>query len=108
MSLWTDQLTAQPGNFAPILQVITKSDGECLQEICDTLKSHAEAASSELLDYVVSGVCVNMKEQIYGQSSLINLASIATLKAVGVIMTTDNMHVGVTPLGLGFMESVSQ
>lgn len=104
--MWTDQLTAQPGNFAPILQTITQADGLCLQEIYDTITAHAENNGFLLWDYIVGGFCVSLQEQIEANGA-VNLASIATLKAVGVIMSIDNVHIGITPLGYGFMESVS-
>jgi len=102
MTTWTRQLTAQPGNYAPLLQTLTPGDGECLQAIYDQLIAHATATNQTLLDYVLSGVCVALEQD----GVIINLASIATLKAVGVIITSDNIHLGLTVLGYGFMQSV--
>jgi hypothetical protein len=100
--MWTSQLTAQPGNYAPILQTLTPGDGECLQAIYDALEDHATITGNTLMDYVQQGICVALEQD----GVIINLPSIATLKAVGVILTTDNVHLGLTPLGYGFMQTM--
>jgi hypothetical protein len=102
MSSWTQQLTAQPGNYAPILQTLTPGDGECLQALYDQLEDHATVTGNTLLGYVQQGICVAIEQD----GVIINLPSIATLKAVGVILTTDNVHLGLTPLGYGFMQTM--
>jgi hypothetical protein len=102
MTTWVEQLTAQPGNYAPILQTLTPGDGECLQAIYDLLEDHATTTGNTLLGYVQQGICVAFEQD----GVVINLPSIATLKAVGVILTTDNVHIGLTPLGYGFMQTM--
>ena len=102
MATWTSQLTATPGDFTPILSTINKADGECLQAIYDALTNHATVCNQTLLDYVNGGVCVALNID----GTIINIPSIATLKAVGIILTTDNVHIGLTPLGYGFMQTM--
>ena len=102
MTSWTSQLTATPGNYAPILQTLTPGDGDCLQAIYDQLEAHATITGNTLLDYVQQGICVAIEQD----GVIINIPSIATLKAVGVILTTDNVHLGLTPLGYGFMQTM--
>ena len=102
MTNWTSQLTAQSGDYTPILSTITQTDGECLQAIYDALTDHATVTNRTLLDYVNGGICVAL--DIDG--TIINIPSIATLKAVGIILTTDNVHIGLTPLGYGFMQTM--
>lgn len=102
MTTWTSQLTAQPGDFTPILSTITQGDGECLQAIYDALNNHATATGNTLPDYVTQGICVGLEQD----GVVINTASIATLKAVGVVLTTDGVHLGLTPLGFGFMQTM--
>jgi hypothetical protein len=101
--MWTQQLTAQLGNYQPILQTITQADGECLQTIYDQLEDHATITGNTLLDYVNQGICVAIEQD----GVVINIPSIATLKTVGVILTSDNVHLGLTPLGLGFLEAMN-
>jgi hypothetical protein len=102
MATWIQQLTAQPGNYQPILQTLTPGDGECLQAIYDQLEDHATITGNTLLSYVQQSICVALEQD----GVTINLPSIATLKAVGVILTTDNVHLGLTPLGYGFMQTM--
>ncbi|MFM1842732.1 MAG: hypothetical protein RLZZ490_1469 [Cyanobacteriota bacterium] len=102
MTTWTSQLTAQPGNYAPLLQTLTPGDGECLQAIYDQLSAHATATNQTLLDYVLQGVCVAIEQD----GMIINLPSIATLKAVGVITTPDNIHLGLSVVGYEFMQAM--
>ena len=101
--MWTQQLTAQLGNYQPILQTITQADGECLQAIYEQLLNHATVTNNTLINYVINGICVALEQD----GIIINLPSIATLKAVGVILTADNVHIGLTPLGYGFLETMN-
>lgn len=102
MTTWTSQLTAQLGNYTPILSTITQVDGECLQSIYDTLVNHALDCNTTLLDYVNQGICValNINETV------IKTPFIATLKVIGIVLTNDNKHIGLTPLGYGFMQTM--
>ena len=103
MTTWTQQLTAQPGDFTPILSTITQGDGECLQAIYDQLDNHATLTGNTLSDYVLRGICVAIEQD----GVVVNTPSIATLKAVGIVLTTDNVHIGLTPLGYGFMQAMT-
>ena len=102
MTTWTSQLTAQPGDFTPILSTITPGDGECLQAIYDALTDHATATGNTLSDYVTRGICVGLEQD----GVVINTASVSTLKAVGVVLTNDSVHIGLTPLGYEFIQTM--
>jgi hypothetical protein len=107
MTTWTSQLTATSGDYTPILQTITPDDGECLQSVFDTLQDYATATNTSLLDYITKGICVALSEQIEDENIPIKLENLATLKAVGLIITTDYVHIGLTPLAYGFLNSVN-
>jgi hypothetical protein len=102
MTTWTSQLTATSGDYTPILQTITPDDGECLQAIYDALEDHAVTTGNTLIGYVQQGICVALEND----ETVINTPSIATLKATGVIATNDNVHIGLTTLGYGFMQAM--
>lgn len=97
---WTEQLAGQSGNYAPIIQSLTPHDGEVLQELIGLLSDHATALNTTLLDYVNRGICV-------GLGDLGELPALATLKALGLIITKDFVHIGLTPLGLGFFNTMT-
>ena len=97
---WTDSLLGQPGNYAPIIQSLTPHDGAVLEMLIVLLSDHSTQAGQTLEGYVMQGVCV-------GLGDLGELPALATLKAVGLIATTDFVHIGLTPLGLGFYQSVA-
>lgn len=102
MTTWTSQLIVQSGNYTPILSTITQSDGECLQAIYDILTNHAITCNSTLLNYVNDGIRVELDiDEI-----VINTPSIATLRAVGIVLTNDNKHIGLTLLGYRFMQAM--
>ncbi len=92
--------TAQSGDYAPIINTITSDDALVFEAIINTLDTHSQGQNLTLQDYIAQGICVNMEG--------VDIASIATLKAVGVIATTDNIHIGLTPLGYGFYQSVQE
>lgn len=98
--MWTEQLAGQPGNYAPIIQSLTPHDGAVLQELIELLSDHATALNTTLLDYVNRGVCVGLGE-------LGDLPALATLKALGLILTSDFVHISLTPLGLGFFNAMT-
>lgn len=102
MTTWTSQLTAQSGVFTPILTTLTPDDGECLQAIYDALEAHATVTNQTLMDYVTNGICVALENN----ETVINTPSIVTLKAVGVILSSDGVHIGLTMLGYGFMQTM--
>lgn len=103
---WTDQLTAQSGNYSLILTTLTPDDGLCLQAVYDTLNAHATAFNSTLMNYVLQGVCVNLQEQMDDANNPIKLPNLATLKALDLITTNDNIHIGLSLLGYEFLQSV--
>lgn len=98
--VWTDSLLGQPGNYAPIIQSVTSHDGQVLEMLIGLLSDHATRAGQTLEGYVMQGLRV-------GLGDLGELPALATLKAVGLIMTDDFVHIGLTYLGLGFYQSVA-
>jgi hypothetical protein len=96
---WTDSLLGQPGNYAPIIQSLTPHDGQVLEMLVGLLSGHATQTQQTLEGYAMQGVCV-------GLGDLGELPSLATLKAIGLIVTADFVHIGLTPLGLGFLQTM--
>ena len=115
--------TAQSGDYTPIINTITRDDAIAFALIYNTLESHAQntkktqvqiqggvliTITSEnpytILDYLNNGTAISFEGQI--TSGNLSIASIATLKAVGVIATADNIHIALTPLGYGFYQSI--
>jgi hypothetical protein len=104
----TSLFSAQSGDYSVITQAITADDAIAFGAIYDEIKAHAESVQKSptfeetytLLDYVQSGVCVALQ----GYS----LGAIATLKAVGLIATSDNVHIGLTLLGYGFYDFIQE
>lgn len=99
---------AQAGDYSVITQAITADDAIAFSSIYGAIKVHAESSQKPpnfeefytLLDYIQGGVCVALD----GYS----LAAIATLKAVGLITTSDSVHIGLTPLGYGFYDFIQE
>ncbi len=100
---WTDQLQGQPANYAPIIQTLIPADGVALESIYTILLDHATVTGSSLEEYVIEERAVNFSEKLADPNTPINPANLATLKAVGVIISPDNVHIGPTILGLGFL-----
>ena len=100
MPNWTDSLLGQPGNYAPIIQSLTPHDGQVLETLIGLLSDHATQTGQTLDGYAMQGVCV-------GLGDMGELPALATLKAVGLIVTEDFVHIGLTYLGLGFYQSVA-
>lgn len=90
--------TAQSGNYTPITSAITADDAQVFVDIYTAIEAHATSTGETLQDYIAEGVCVNL--------GIENIASIATLKTVGVIVSSDNIHIGLTPLGYGFYQFI--
>jgi hypothetical protein len=105
---WTDQLTAQSENYSFILATLTPDDGLCLRAIYYTLNNHATACNSSLVNYVLQGICVNLQEQINDANNPIKLHNLATLKALNLILTNENIHIGLSLLGYEFLEMIKQ
>ena len=107
MTINTSLFTAQSGDYSVIAESITVNDALTFDDIYQALISHASVSrklDSEdfytITDYVQSQVMVNLSEASF------DIASIATLKAVGVIRTDDNIHIGLTLLGVGFYQFI--
>lgn len=115
--------TAQSGDYAPIINTITRDDAIAFSLIYGTLESHAQNTKKAqvqiqdgilttiisenpytIWDYLNNGTAISFEGQI--TSGNLSIASIATLKAVGVISTADNIHIALTPLGYGFYQSI--
>jgi hypothetical protein len=100
--------TATSGDYSTITNVITADDAIAFDSIYNAIKTHAELCkkppdfeeSFTLLDYVQGGINVALE----GYS----VAAIATLKAVGLITTSDNIHIAITALGYGFYEFIQE
>jgi hypothetical protein len=108
MTLNLSLFTATSGNYSTITSVITADDAIAFTAIYDALRTHAESIKKPpdyeefytLLDYVQGGINVALE----GYS----VAAIATLKAVGLITTSDNVHIGLTALGYGFYDFIQE
>jgi hypothetical protein len=100
--------TAISGDYSTITNVITSDDAIAFGSIYDSIKTHADASKKPpdfeefytLLDYVHGGVSVALEGYA--------LSAIATLKAVGLITTSDNVHIALTALGYGFYEFIQE
>lgn len=90
--------TAQSGDYSVITQAITANDALVFEAIYEALEAHAIATNKTLMDYINQGICVSLS----GYSS----DAIVTLRAVGVIATSDNVHIGLTLLGYGFYQFI--
>lgn len=100
MAINTSLFNAVSGAYELIVNTITSDDALVFEAIINTLDTHSQGQNLTLQDYIAQGICVNMEG--------VDIASVATLKAVGVIATTDNIHIGLTPLGYGFYQSVQE
>lgn len=94
----TSLFLSQSGDYSVVTQAITADDAIAFGSIYEAIEAHAIAANKTLLDYIDKGVCVRLD----GYS----IAAIATLKAVGLIQTSDNVHIGLTLLGYGFYQFI--
>ena len=101
--------TAQSGDYSVITQTITANDALVFGDIYQALSDHASISKKieseefyTILDYVQSGISVNLSDAI------LDTAAIATLKAVGVIATNDNIHIALTLLGYGFYQFIQE
>lgn len=100
--------TATSGDYSTITNVITADDAITFESIYNAIKTHAELCkkppdfeeSFTLLDYVQGGIGVALEGYA--------LSTIATLKAVGLIATSDNVHITITALGYGFYEFIQE
>lgn len=95
--------TAQSGDYSVITKAITANDAIAFGAIYQALSDHALVSKKidsdefyTIINYAQSGITVNLSNDNF------NIASISTLKAVGLIATNDNIHIGLTLLGLGF------
>jgi hypothetical protein len=105
MTINTALCTAQSGDYSAIAGIITLDDAIAFNAIYQALVDHAlvsKKIDSEdaytITDYVQSRIEVNLSEEG------LDIASISTLKAAGLIITNDSVHIGLTLLGLGFYD----
>lgn len=103
----TSLFTTQSGDYSVITKAITANDAIAFGTIYQLLNAHALISKKidsdkfyTILDYAESGIAVNFSDQNLA------IAAIATLKAVGLIATNDNVHIGITLLGLGFYQFI--
>ena len=94
----TSLFTAQAGDYGVIRQAITADDALAFAAIYQAINEHAIITGKTLADYISQCICIALT----GYS----IAAISTLKTVGVIATTDNVHIGLTPLGYGFYQFI--
>ena len=112
MTINTSLFTAQSGDYSVITQAITANDALVFGAIYEALSDHASVSRKinpenlgiddyyTILDYVQAGIAVNLTEES------LDVASLATLKAVGLISTNDGVHICLTLLGLGFYDFI--
>ncbi len=103
----TSLFTAQSGDYSVITQAIPANDALAFGAIYQALRDHASISkknnsedSYTIADYVQEGIAVNLSDEN------LDIAAIATLKAVGLIATSDNIHIALTLLGLGFYQFI--
>ena len=94
--------TAQSGDYSQITSLITLANAQHFASIYQALANHASVCTNPLtnqsytlLDYVQQGICV----AIGGNYPL---DAIATLKGLNLIVSSDNVHIGLTPLGYDY------
>lgn len=100
--------TATSGDYSTITNVITTDDAIAFESIYNSIKTHAELCKKPpnfeefytLLDYVQGSISVALEGYA--------LSAIATLKAVGLITTIDNVHFALTALGYGFYQFIQE
>lgn len=95
-----DLFPAQSGDYSVIRDKITYNDALQFCSIYEAISTHVIATESQLLGYISNTTCINLSD--------LNLesASISTLKAVGVIISNDGVHIGLTLLGYGFYQFI--
>lgn len=91
-------ITGTSGDYSLIGKGITPDDAIIFVSIYEAIEAHAIAQEKTILEYVTQGVCV----AIEGYS----IPAIGTLKAVGIIQSGDNVHIGITVLGYGFYQFI--
>jgi hypothetical protein len=113
-------VNAQAGDYTPIINTITSGDAQAFDAIYQALETHASNSAKTMtgasglpeltnqnhtiIDYIADNVRVSFAEQV--ASGAIAATAIATLKAVGVILTDDSIHIGLSMLGYGFYQSI--
>lgn len=100
MPINTSLFTSQSGDYSVVTTAITADDAIQFGIIYDAIAAHAIATESQLLDYISNTTCVNLSDLD------LPIAAISTLKAVGVIISNDGVHIGLTLLGYGFYQFI--
>ena len=97
--------TAQPGDYSQITALITLSNAQHFVSIYQALSDHASLCTNPttqqtytLLEYVQQGICVAIPD--------CPLDAIATLKGLNLIISPDNTHIGLTPLGYDYFNYI--
>lgn len=97
--------TAQSGNYSQITTLITLLNAQHFVSIYQALSNHASLCTNPitqqtytLLEYVQQGVCVAIPD--------CPLDAIATLKGLNLIISPDNTHIGLTPLGYDYFNYI--
>jgi hypothetical protein len=92
--------SAQSGDYSIIKNTITYDDALQFCSIYEAISAHAIATQSQLLDYISNSTCVNLSDLS------LPIVAISTLKAIGVIISNDGVHIGLTLLGYGFYQFI--
>ena len=93
--------TTQPNDWTLFNNTLTLANAHHFASIYQALANHASVCTNPLtnqsytlLEYVQQGICVAIPD--------CPLDAIATLKGLNLIISTDNVHIGLTPLGYDY------
>lgn len=119
---WTDNLTAQSGDFAVVQSMLTQANGVVLDDIYSAIESWIEAqpqlvplppdlvgtapepqAISGMEELIATGTGVNCT---MGDVPGLNADSTASLQALGLIRSDDAVHITPTELGWQFIQAM--
>lgn len=90
--------TTQPNDWALFNSTLTLANAQHFDAIYQALRDHAIQVDKTLLDYVAQGVCVALPDY--------PLDAIATLKGLNLIISNDNLHIGLTALGYDYHQHI--
>ena len=100
MSINLSLFPTQSGDYSTITDVITANDAIAFGIIYNAVEAHSIATGRTINDYISQGIHIAISD--------LNIAAIATLKAVGLITTSDNIHIALTALGYGFYDFIQE
>lgn len=98
---WTNALSAEPGNFTVILSLLTQANGIVLDNIYSEIESWCAVTGNSFEEILSGSVAINC-----GEVEGVNGDSIASLTSLGLIASTDNVHIAPTTLGAQFIATV--